>query len=87
MINYTLIRQSVIISTAKWNSFSCVNYEDTFEQVENTLDKAGALGSDIALLPEFTSYYSNATCNDVAEEIPHGVMCKLLWQSWRNNLL
>lgn len=72
------------VTAVKWNSYASGTVGNNRRQIENLLDQAGSLKSDLVLLPEFTNCHSpNIVYEDVAEAVPEGETCRLLAEKAR----
>jgi predicted amidohydrolase len=71
--------REAVVSVVKWRPYRCDSVERNRSAIGDWLDKAGALQSDLVLLPEFSNAYRKGLAYDrCAENLSDGLVCTLL---------
>lgn len=73
-----LAPRPVRVAAAKWKAPWGNTLESNLACVETLLDQAGALGSDLVLLPEFVAHQMSTPPAQMAEAVPGGPTTQLL---------
>ena len=76
----------VSVAAVNWNPLTGGSLDANLMQIETFIDQAGALKSDVLVLPEFANLHSKGIPYDrVAEEVPSGRLCSFLSKKAREN--
>lgn len=80
------VRQKAKISVTRFSPFDCGSMEALLSRLSSFADDAGAAGSDLLLLPEFSNCYEPAADHSIhAEPIEESAVCRLLSQKAREH--
>lgn len=71
--------RQIKVTTTKWQPYKCETKKSYISALSDLLDKAGIMGSDMVLLPEFTNRYnSELSFDNLAERLCSGYTCDIL---------